>query len=130
MRRIVLMRCSRWKFFHRTSVYAFWTMCFQMIIYVLFSESVANGAVVIFICLFIWSYHSNIVLSSDMFSWSFMDVSLGKIKVILDHFNASTTSLDSHQNRSSSVSQPLSDNSLRYFIFLWGKILLETKQKI
>ncbi|XP_018824362.1 nucleoside diphosphate kinase III, chloroplastic/mitochondrial-like [Juglans regia] len=43
-----------------------------------------------------------------------MDVSLGKIKVILDHFNASTTSLDSHQNRSSSVLQPLSDNSLRY----------------
>jgi hypothetical protein len=55
-----------------------------------------------------------------------MDDALGKLKVIPDHFKASTTSVDSHQNRTSSVSQQ-SDDSWRYFILL-DKIL-ETKQR-
>ncbi|KAE8055140.1 hypothetical protein FH972_012001 [Carpinus fangiana] len=41
-----------------------------------------------------------------------MDDALGKLKVIPDHFKASTTSVDSHQNRTSSVSQQ-SDDSWR-----------------
>ncbi|KAB1215483.1 hypothetical protein CJ030_MR4G002304 [Morella rubra] len=43
-----------------------------------------------------------------------MDDGRGKIKVILDHFNASATSVDSHQ-RTSSVSQSGSDNSSRSY---------------
>ncbi|GMY30541.1 Rho GTPase activating protein [Fagus crenata] len=42
-----------------------------------------------------------------------MDDGLGKIKVISDHFNASTSSVDSQPNRTSSVSDPQSDNSSR-----------------
>ena len=48
----------------------------------------------------------------------FMDDGLGKIKVISDHFNASTSSVDSQPNRTSSVSDPQIDNSSRYFILL------------
>jgi hypothetical protein len=40
-----------------------------------------------------------------------MDDGLGKIKVISDHFNASTSSVDSQPNRTSSVSDPQIDNS-------------------
>jgi hypothetical protein len=47
-----------------------------------------------------------------------MDDGLGKIKVISDHFNASTSSVDSQPNRTSSVSDPQIDNSSRYFILL------------
>ncbi|KAF5478096.1 hypothetical protein F2P56_004683 [Juglans regia] len=42
-----------------------------------------------------------------------MDDSRGKIKVIPDHFKASTTSVDSHQNGTSFVSLPRSDSSSR-----------------
>ncbi|EOY25033.1 Pleckstrin domain-containing protein isoform 2, partial [Theobroma cacao] len=49
-----------------------------------------------------------------------MDDSLGKIKVIPDHFQVSTPSADSLQIRSSPVSQPSIDNSSRSCSSLWS----------
>ncbi|XWS61605.1 hypothetical protein CRYUN_Cryun07bG0140500 [Craigia yunnanensis] len=53
------------------------------------------------------------VCTSSYSEYNFMDDGLGKIKVIPDHFQVSTPSGDSPQNRSSPDSQPRIDNSLR-----------------
>ncbi|XP_021829388.1 uncharacterized protein LOC110769669 isoform X2 [Prunus avium] len=51
-----------------------------------------------------------------------MDDSLGNIKIIKDHFKASTPSIDSLQDiASSSVSQPRTDNYLRSHSRLWSR---------
>lgn len=56
-----------------------------------------------------------------------MDDAIGKIKVIPDHFKASTTSVDSHQNRTSSFSQQ-SDKFLEVFYFVGKKVLELNKE--
>ncbi|XP_062146761.1 uncharacterized protein LOC133854542 [Alnus glutinosa] len=55
-----------------------------------------------------------------MLCYSFMDDAIGKIKVIPDHFKASTTSVDSHQNRTSSLSQQ-SDKFLEHSSHSWTR---------
>ncbi|PON45210.1 Rho GTPase activating protein [Parasponia andersonii] len=50
-----------------------------------------------------------------------MDDGLGRIKVIPDHFTASESSFDSPQNRTSSISRPRIDNSLRSHSRLWTR---------
>ena len=50
-----------------------------------------------------------------------MDDGLGKIKVISNHFKASTSRVDSHPSLTSSVSQPQIDDSSRYSNFFWEK---------
>uniref|UniRef100_A0A7N2RAD9 Uncharacterized protein n=1 Tax=Quercus lobata TaxID=97700 RepID=A0A7N2RAD9_QUELO len=51
-------------------------------------------------------------------SYCFMDDGLGKIKVISNHFKASTARVDSHPSLTSSVSQPQIDDSLRYIMLM------------
>ncbi|KAJ0048565.1 hypothetical protein Pint_14925 [Pistacia integerrima] len=57
---------------------------------------------------------------------SFMDDSLGKIKVIRDHFQVPTPSVDSPQSNTPSVSQPSTDNSLRSNSCLWTRRKLKS----
>ncbi|KAJ0105395.1 hypothetical protein Patl1_17518 [Pistacia atlantica] len=56
----------------------------------------------------------------------FMDDSLGKIKVIRDHFQVPTPGVDSPQSNTPSVSQPRTDNSLRSNSCLWTRRKLKS----
>ncbi|XP_044477310.1 uncharacterized protein LOC123204615 [Mangifera indica] len=55
-----------------------------------------------------------------------MDDSLGKIKVVPDHFQVPTPSVESPQSSTSSVSHPRTDNSLRSSSFLWTRKKLKS----